>query len=1355
MKYFFVSFSLIVALYFKSSAVDYPRFEYLGIEHGLSNNAVTSIYQDKFGFMWFGTYDGLNRFDGYNFKVFRNTINDSTSLSNDRVVTIHDDRSNNLWVGTKNGVSIYNRINSKFSSLSFTFRKERRRLTNPINDIKSDRGGNILIGSAGEGLVFYTWSKKEASKVPLRVGKKLEYGYHVQSIDIDHSNRVWLFIQNKGICRFDYKTKSVYIVNTGIKTGICMETDLSGNIWVGNENGLYRYGVESRKFESIDVPNSSDMGLIHGLTFDKSGELWICTDANGLTVLNTTTFAAQHIYTNKNKGSLTSLAVSTMFEDKDGRKWLGTLRGGINLIDQKKDRFSTIAHNPFDKNSIINDFILSFCEDDNGKLWIGTDGAGLSYWDRNKNVFSHYYHDSKNPASLTSNNIARIIKDYKGDIWIATYGGGINKFNKARKSFEYYPCFNPDLKFHERYSWTLFEDRNKNLWAGNCADGGLYIFNRQRNKFELFDNNLKNVITLTADKSGQLWAGTFYSLFKIDTIHKRHDVYPIGQAVRAIYEDRKGDFWVGTEGGGLLLFNRKNGSSTNITRQHGLAGNSVLNILEDKQQNLWISTFTGLSKLSANRKNIRNYYGSDGLQSNQFNYNAALKLSSGEFLFGGIKGFNIFYPKDIRPINRNPEIFITGLRINNLPYEADGSSNRKKSVYELTEIVIPYDKAVLSVDFAALEYSAPDKIAYTYYLEGWDKSWNTAGKSRIANYSRLREGTYLLKIKSTNTEGVWASNERVLKIKILAPWWRSWWAYCFYVALFVGILYCYSLYQRRQERLKYQIELANIKVEQEHELNERKLSFFTNISHEFRTPLTLIINPIKEFLNDKNGQIDPKDLIVVYRNARRLLSLVDQLLHFRKSDTDDLKVSKVNLVTFCREVYLCFIQQAKIKDLNFDFISPEDEIEIYADKEKLEIALFNLISNAFKYTPSGGKITLTLFDLDSEVELLVKDTGMGISEDVGAKLFDVFYQGREKDRSGKAGFGIGLHLVKKFIEGNAGRVSYTSKKGVGTEFKINLLKGKEHFDPSVIEPEVTELPVFLEELVEDYEENSLAENVNEDPSREMISEKSSMLIVEDDEDLRRYIKQLFQPSYLIYEADSAESGYELARKHIPDIIVTDVIMGKLSGVELCLQIKNEASLNHIPIILLTSSSSSEIKLKGIESGADDYITKPFDKEILTARVANLLKSKSNLQRYFYNQITFKSDDSTVSAEYKEFLEKCIAITEKHLSDSSFSVHTLASEMGISYSSLYQKVKTISGRSANEFIRFIRLRKAAELFINTDCRINEGAFRCGFNDMKHFREQFSKVYGMNPSEYIKKYRKAFKKLYKFNEKVNRS
>jgi signal transduction histidine kinase/ligand-binding sensor domain-containing protein/DNA-binding response OmpR family regulator len=1302
--------------------------------------------------MWFGTYDGLSRYDGYEFKVFRSKINDSNSLPHNYIYAINEDTHNNLWVGTGQGIGIYNILTGNWRPEYYVPLNggSRQKNTSNITYLQKDDIGNMFIGTNGLGLIRHEKDKEDGVQIAIAANDK-NMTYNVEGLKIDAKKRVWLFIQGVGLCLYNYHLNKVIPVTNELTAASCIEVT-NDLVWIGTENGLYEYNISSRKITKhySEERGSLTSNKIATLFLDKDLNLWIGTEGDGLNILNTVTGKFTYLLPGQEKNSLSSESVAAVYEDKENRKWIGTLKGGIDILDPEKNRFTTIAHNPINPNSLINNFVSAFYEDEKGSLWIGTDGGGFSIWDRHKNAFHNYRNDHNKTNSLSSNQVTCIKQDHEKNIWISTYGGGINKFNVANGIFDHYQCLDPATGKTANKVWLLYEDKELNLWATTFG-GPLYHFNPKQNEFQLFDSSLTNLIAITEDCHDNLWAGNAHQLILIDKKNKNHRFFEIGKPVRCIYEDTRGHLWVGTEGGGLILFNRNTGKiQKRYSDADGLCNNSVLNILEDKNGGLWLSTFNGLSKFNPESKTFKNYYQSDGLQSNQFLFSAAMKLHSGQLVFGGIKGFTMFFPDSLRLRSYVPKLVFTDLKINNEPVFSDNCKVVKTVNNKITELKIPYDKAVLFFQFAALEYTAPEKITYAYYLQGWDKAWNYTGNLRSANYTHLTEGTYTFRVRSTNSDGTWSANETSIQIIILPPWYRTWWAYLLYGLIIGTAVYLFMMYKARQTRLKYKVKLARMNAQKEHEINEKKLSFFTDVSHEFRTPLSLIINPLKDVLSKSENATEKNELNIVYRNARRLLSLVDQLLLFRKADTetDKLKISLTNFKNLCHEVYLCFVQQARSKSIEYVFECAHENIYLYVDKEKIEISLFNLLSNAMKYTPEKGKIIFKIEDKENDVLISVSDTGVGIPQEEGNKLFEKFYRiGTNKD-SGKSGFGIGLYLAKHFIDNHKGEIYYESGSGKGSTFFIKLKKGKEHlcnqkmcdevFEPSGIFQELVEEPVSLEQT-----DNQLAE---------IISSKLSLLVVDDDIQLLKYIRQIFADKFVIYEATNGNDALAVAKKNTPDIIISDISMSGMNGIELCKNIKSLPSLSHIPVILLTGSSSKETELKSIEKGADDYITKPFEKEFLLAKVCNILKARDVIKNYFYNEITLKENDLKISANYKEFLERCIEIVEAHLDDDQFNIEKLSHEIGMSHSALYKKIKEISGQSANSFIRFIRLRKAAELFINTNSNVNEVAFQIGINDLKYFRIQFHKLFGMNPSEYIKKFRKQFNNDFTLSNQV---
>lgn len=1344
-------FCFLLAVQAKGQA---PHLKYLGIEKGLSNNSVRCIYQDQHGFMWFGTYDGLNRFDGYEFTVYRNKLGDSASLPYNYINVITEDQNHNLWVGTGQGIGVYNNLSARWQAAMYTRygQKEGRKITANVHTIQKDSDGNLFIGTANTGLLVRDTKIEAAIQVPILKGKLAVTDYTVLAIKSDEQRNLWVFVEEVGLCRYVYETGKLAVVDSSLKTVQCMEGN-GDALWMGTKNGLFIYnkrnGTLTRKIPGGVAALST--ASITSLFQDRQQQMWIGTEGDGVNIINTITGEVKSILPGDEKTNITSGSVNAIYEDRESRKWIGTLKGGINIIDPEKAKFRVVAHEPRNPNSLVNDFVYSFYEDKNRNLWIGSDGGGFSIWNRQENTFAHYRHTNGGKNSLSNNSVTGMLQDAYNNTWISTYGGGINRFDPATGSFMYYPCINDRTGKEDNVVLVLYEDKEKNLWAGTFANGKLYRFHRGKNRFEVFDHTLTNLLTIAEDDSGNLWAGNTNQLIKIDKRNRQHVFYEISKPVRGIYEDKNGNFWIGTEGGGLLLFDRKSGTIVQrFSVEDGLCNNSILKILEDHKGQLWLSTFDGLSRFNWAKKEFKNYYQSDGLQSNQFHFRTGLRLASGEFVFGGIKGFSLFFPDSIQPRTYMPPVVLTNLRINGKPVADAFDYVVKSKGADIQVLRIPYSDAVLSVDFAALEFSSPDRIAYAYYLEGWDKNWNYSNTVSTVNYTNLTEGTYTLRLRATNAEGTWNPEEKTIMITILPPWYRSAWAYLFYVLLLSSLVYLYLRYKTRQTRLEYEVRLAHLQAEKEKELNEKKLSFFTDISHEFRTPLTLIINPLKEYLQAEKTKAN--SLQVVYRNARRMLSLVDQLLLFQWADADRevLKINKLNFSQLCREVYGNFELGAQAKNLRYEFLAGEVAIMLFADKEKLEIILYNLLSNALKYTPDGGKICFRVQEDEQGADVFIEDSGPGIPEEMQHRLFERFYQVQGTNGPTKQGFGIGLYLVKHFMDKHKGTIGFTNRVGGGASFHLRFQKGIDHLREYPLLETVVEKTI-LPELLEENE-TAVERTMRSGQLPEFITDQKSVLVVEDDADIRRYVTGIFRDSYRVYEADNGEKGLQLAKEVLPDIIISDLMMQNGTGLELCAAIKTSPQTSHIPVILLTAVSSPEVKLQGVEGGADDYITKPFEKELLVARVKALLNSRSALQQYFYNEITLQKNDQKISAEYKEFLERCIGIVEAHLEDDDFTIKKLSQEIGMSHSNLYRKVKEISGQSVSSFIRFLRVRKAAELMIKSGMNVNEASFQVGISDVKYFRKQFQKLFGMNPSDYIKKYRQPFSEAYVVNKKL---
>ena len=1336
---------LFVALLFsfKSWPAATIPVQNIGIAEGLSNNSATSIIQDKFGFIWIGTFDGLNRYDGFEFKVYRNRWHDSTSLINNHIVTLGASTTG-IWAGSLKGVSFFNYARQTFQSFSYRpFNSDHiQKMEARCNELFIAHD-TVYLGTEDKGLLLLEPGKKWFTQIAYNANAD----YNIQGM-CEYRGTLYLFIKNTGLCSLDRKSRKIKLVSGAITDGgKLLPVPGRDCIYIGSQNGLFQYHLFSGKMETSVYNARMPVRNITGLLLSSNNRLWVSTDGGGIAVFNINNSEAAYITEGNAVTQLKSGTVYTVFEDRESRKWIATLRGGISIADNKKRLFEPIKKDPFNKNSLISNFTLSFGEDAEHFIWIGTDGGGLSCWDPRRNTFSNFAHDARIPGTLGSNFVVSLLSDYRNRLWVATFGGGVQLMDRATGKFMNYPCYNPALNKYDINFWKLFQDSAHRLWAGATRGGAMYLFNEILNKWELFDNRLTNIHAINQDRDGDLWAGNYKELIAVDIKYKRHLYYPVDYPILCIYTDSKNRIWLGSEGGGLILFDKRKHTFKHFTEADGLPGNTILNVLEDDAGYLWCSSYNGLSQFNPDKREVKNYDVDDGLQSNEFNYNAALRLSDGQLLFGGIDGFNKFNPKTIT--EKNSDMLapvITAVKINKVPIEQTAYWKAAMPIENLSAIKLPFKDANLDISFVTIAFTSPGKIQYAYFLEGWDRTWNHTA-SRSLTYNNLREGNYTLHIKSTNASGEWSTIATKLQITVLPPWYRSWWAWVLYAGLAIGALYTYLNYKTARQKLKYEVQLARVTAQNEKELSEKKASFFTNIAHEFRTLLTLIINPINELMQNSGEEEKPMEIKVAYNNSRRMLRLVDQLLLFRKVNANaaDLTIGRHKIYDLCKEVFDSFYYQAKVRQITYELYCDNERTTVFADAEKIEIAVFNLLSNALKYTPEKGMVRLSISDTTDSVVIAVSDSGPGFDKTIGNKIFNQYYQVKTLESKAKPGFGLGLYLVKNFIDLHRGKLHYETETGKGTVFYIRLFKGREHLPENGIivhqEPEKQ----IAREIIAGELELPLAEPTPK--PGEMISDKKKILIVDDNEKLVRYIESIFSPVYKVFTALEGTEACNLTVSVLPDIIITDLNMpGTINGYDLCLKIKADNRLKHIPVILLTGEDAAEMKLLCIQSGAEDYIVKPFERELLMAKVNNLVTSRNHLQQYFLNHVTLKENDLNVLESEKLFLDQCIKVVEEHLYDEQFAINMLAREMGKSHSALYKKIKQLSGHTVSSFVRMIRLRKAAELLINTNCNVTEAATEAGFNDIKHFRTQFTKLFNCTPSDYIRKYRRQFQKSY---------
>jgi len=1333
-----------------------------GINDGLPSKSTTAALKDKRGFVWIGTENGLCKFDGYSFKIYVNIAGDSTSLTNNYINAIVEDSKGIFWVGTMNGLNRFDPVTEKFERFYHKENDRKALSNNKIWSLLIDKTSKLWVGTDDGFNLFNPKSKDFTVYQPDPKNPDAIKGKSVNAIAEDKYGNLWLGNWSKGLNKFDQKTRRFTnytqqeIANQKNPNDIwtlCLDND--GMIWIGCywKGDLFRFDPKSEVFTTFASRGTGNASIFNVLNIG-DGKLLVGGSA-GVFWVNTKLNKWEKI------DGLDFFANGGLYRDKTGMIWICG-RNGLSKIDFNQYKFNFISL-PLGQAEIKS--MISY----GGNFWVGTNKGLYKYNPDSRSVTRLLHTNSLN--SLASNEIINLSTDLKGQLWVMSENG-FDRFNEQDNKF---------IHHHHRSALGSFfnEDVFRDLIEVNdneyylATDAGLKIYNDKTKAYVHYFNDPKNLSSLSnnhlycllKDAQGNIWMGTYGSgLSRFNPKTKKFNNYMINNSrkgsisnniVNSLYLDAHQNVWVCTRDG-LNKYVAKTNTFEIYSKQNGFASNVFTDMVEDNNGKLWVTTEQGISLFDPITKTVRNYDEKDGVYANA----AICKNKNGEIYLAGNKGIVYFNPQQLKYNKEAPAVYFSDFSVFNKLVLPGENSPLKQPLYMTKKITLAYDQSVLSFGFVALNYTLSEKNQYAYFLEGFDKKWNYSGSEHKVTYTNLNPGTYTLKVRASNNDGIWNMKGNSLQIIITPPWYNTWWAFCFYGLAFFGMVYAYLKYREHQSNLKFQIKLAHIESEKEKELSEKKLSFFTNVSHEFRTPLTLIINPVKELLykNDKN--VDTTDLNIVYRNAKRLLSLVDQLLLFRKADTygEKLKVAPVNLVSLCKEVFLCFVHQARSKNVTLEFSCTEEVIAFYADREKMEIVFFNLLANAIKFTPEGGAVKMYIDNSKENVIISIEDSGCGITAVAGDKLYEKFYQD-PGNKSAKGGFGIGLYLAKNFIEMHGGTISYTSAENKGTTFNINLLRGVSHFKDAIILQEAlvnADAPLFKELIEDEITANKIVEAAEEQVADNQLAlELKSLLIIDDNTEIREYLKQVFRMDYHLYEASNGTTGYEMVKELLPDIVICDVMMDGITGIELCSKIKEDASISHIPIILLTAISAPEVKLKGIEGGADDYISKPFDKDFLKARVASILKSKNALQKYFYNEITLNSNNSKISVEYKEFLDNCIRIVEEHLTDPDFNIDTLANALGMSRSNLYRKIKSISGQSANGFIRFIRLRKAAEIFINTDKTIQETSYMVAINDPKYFREQFYKLFNMNPSQYIKKFRKPFSNTIQLNSTIKKS
>ncbi|WP_207429166.1 hybrid sensor histidine kinase/response regulator transcription factor [Pedobacter sp. SYSU D00535] len=1336
------------------------QFSHIKTTKGLSHNQVNAILKDSRGFMWFGTMAGLNRYDGYTFKVFRHNLRDSSSLSDDYISSINEGPHGKLWIQTRNGFNVYDPDTEQFDRRPEIF-LGKIGVKGLAAGIKKGRRGDFwILSSVG----LYRYLPRE---------KKTTYYYLKHSVgpgaaavtDVAESKDgfLWISYSDGSVEQLNLSTlRIVFKMRAGSQASHSLFLDKQDNLWAystDSASGVYHVKSKTRSVERFHTGSTRfklSTNIVNGISQDEKGLIWLGTDHGGLNLLNLRTNTVKYLL-NKvdDEKSLSQNSINAIYRDNTGIMWVGTFKKGISYYHESIIKFSLHRRQASNLKSLSYDDVNRFVEDRKGNLWIGTNGGGLIYFDRGNNTYTQYRHQPGNRNSLSNDVIVALYMDHEDKLWIGTYYGGLDCFDG--KVFTNYKHSDSDPEsLADNRVWEILEDSQHNLWIGTLANG-LDLFDRKLKKFRHFryeqyrENQFNSVQSnyipaLVEDKAGNLWIGTAMG---VDVRLKKNGKFKhfnstnglSNDNVISLLQDSRGLIWIGTREG-LSIYGAGKEEFLNLRVSDGLPNNTILTILEDANKSIWLSTPSGLSNISVTRSSegysfsFKNYDEMDGLQGREFNENAALKMRTGELVFGGPGGFNIFNPKQIKTNKLAPAVVLTDFQLFNrsvIPGEKiDNTVVLEKSISATSKLVLNYDQDIFSIEFAALNFSNPEKNRYSYILEGFNNKWlTTDGTLRKATYTNLDPGTYTFRVRASNDNGVWNEEGVTLRIKILPPLWQTPTAYVLYVLSVLGMLFYIRHRGIMKLKNKFALEQERQEAQRMHELDMMKIKFFTNVSHEFRTPLSLILAPLDKILKETERPEEKRQFQLIQRNAKRLLHLVNQLLDFRKMEVQELKLQakKGDIVQFIHESFQSFADLAEKKNIRFTLRSELNSFVTSFDQDKLERILFNLLSNAFKFTHEGGDIGLDLQLKPSPggssiLQIKIKDSGIGIPLDKQAKIFDRFFQNDVPGSMVNQGSGIGLAITKEFVNLHNGTITVESEPENGSCFTIEI--------------PVKAISVVKEDrhLVDDNAPDVHMDVVDKHPRFDHLQKRPTVLLIEDSEDFRFYLKDNLRQYYNIIEASNGKLGWNKALSSHPDLIVSDISMPEMSGMDLCQKIRGDKRTSHIPVILLTALSGEDQLLKGLETGANDYMTKPFNFEVLLSKIRNLLVQHESLRKTFQKQIEARPAEIEVQSADEKFIQQALQIVEKNISNPEFSVEELSREMCMSRVALYKKLLVITQKSPLEFIRSIRLKRAALLLEKSQLTVAEIAYEVGFNNPKYFAKYFKAEYGMLPSSYIK-------------------
>ncbi|MCH7411308.1 response regulator [Belliella sp. DSM 111904] len=1295
-------------------------FKHFQVEQGLSHNTVMASVQDKDGFIWFGTKDGLNRFDGYRFKVFRQNSTTNQSLKSNFITSLYSGK-NHLWVGTDKGLFRYNKEQESFDHIEVSSNFYIREIKEDINENLWYIAGNTLY-------------KIDQTNQHVRIYDPSDT-FLASSICMDNQGSVWASSNSGMINRYDPDSDTfvgVSLFDDQVQVGNKVIEKLHyidfTKILVGTQSdGIKLFNPISGTYTNMVSKGINDSELfVRDFLKINDRQFWVATES-GVFIIDIESKDFTNLKKNYNDPySLSDNAVYTLLKDQEGGIWAGTYFGGLNYLPKQYTPFERFFPKS-DENSISGNAVREIVKDKRGKLWIGTEDAGLNRYDPTNGTFINYML-SNDPDVLTHNNIHGLLIDGE-KLWVGTFFQGLYVIDIVTgKIIKKYASNQKNGKLENDFIYAISMLKTGQIVI--TTNAGIFGYNKERDTFESLEGFQKDLhyTSVFEDSKGNIWAGTYTDgLYVFDITNKqlssfkknsKESKHISSDAIHSIFEDQNNQIWI-TTASGLNKINQNDDSITIYTTADGLPSNVCYQIEQDEDKMLWISTSKGLVRFNPESGDIQTYTKDHGILSDQFNYRSSFMDKDGTMYFGSVKGLIKFNYRNFLKNEYLPPVFITGLQIGNDEVDIDEeTSPLRRSIIFTDKVALKHNQSSFSLDVAALSFTAPEIVQYAYKLEGFDNEWIFHKTNRKISFTKVPPGKYTFLLKSSNSNGVWSDSIKRLEIHISPPFWATYWAYLIYffaicslIAFIIISLYNRSLHKNRER-------MVILEREKEKEIYNAKIKFFTNVAHEIRTPLTLIKGPLEKLQKQIHASPSEQNLLLIMeKNTSRLLELVNQLMDFRKTESKEFSLNfvKVNLVDLLEDLIYRFSPIAEQKKLTIKLEVDHKPAYAYIDREAMTKVFSNLLNNALKFSDKLVEICISSIPEDKSLAIYFKNDGSLINDADREKIFTPFYRAAASENV--PGTGIGLPLATSLVELHSGTIQLEKNANLNI-FKIQIPIEQQLIFDFEIEHDV---------LPEDGSQN------------EVISKtETAILIVEDNLELLDFLSQELKPYYAVYTANNGNKALDILEEKPIQLIVSDIMMPGMDGISLCQAIKSNLNHSHIPILILTAKSTLQSKIEGLESGADAYIEKPFAVEHLIAQVSNLLKNKVKVKEYYTNSPIAHLKTIAHSKADEEFLEKLNAIIYGNLTNPNLNVDLLADNFNMSRPTLYRKIKAISDLTPNELINLARLKKAAELLSSSDYKIYEVADLVGYNSQNSFTRNFHKQFGMTPTEYTNSY-----------------